>query len=88
MNRSTYQTLRAQMALKGHSITTLSRSVEMKYHTLLRKMRRESEFTLPEALKIRDVLGYPGRWNTCFHLPGTAKQSVSWRKKSEHSPGL
>ena len=73
MNRSTYQTLRAQMALKGHSITTLSRSVEMKYHPLLRKMRRESEFTLPEALKIRDVLGYPGAVEHLFSSAGDSE---------------
>ena len=66
MNRSTYQTLRAQMALKGHSLSTLSRCVEMKYHTLLRKMRRESEFTLNEALRIREVLCYPGAVENLF----------------------
>lgn len=66
MNRMTYQTLRAQMALRGHSMGTLSRAIDMKYNTFLRKMRCDSAFTLPEALRIRQELRYDGALEKLF----------------------
>ncbi|MBE5776701.1 MAG: hypothetical protein E7326_04285 [Clostridiales bacterium] len=66
MNRMTYQTLRAQMALRGHSMATLSQAIGMKYNTFLRKMRCDSEFTLGEALRIRRELRYQGAVDVLF----------------------
>ena len=66
MKHMTYQMLRAQMALRGHSMVTLSRAVGMKYNTFLRKMRCDSPFSLPEAMKIRQELKFDGALETLF----------------------
>jgi hypothetical protein len=70
MNRMTFKTLRAQMALRGHSMTSLSRAVNMKYNTFLRKMRCDSDFTLREAMRIREELRYDGALETLFRQQG------------------
>ena len=72
MNRMTYQTLRAQMAFRGHSMTSLSRAVNMKYNTFLRKMRCDSDFTLHEAMRIREELHYEGALENLFRQYGEA----------------
>lgn len=66
MNRITYQSLRAQMALRGYSIGTLAQAVSIKYNTLCRKMRGENEFTLAEAVRIKQVLRYGGELEALF----------------------
>ena len=63
MNRMTFKTLRAQMALRGHSMTSL-------YNTFLRKMRCDSDFTLREAMRIREELRYDGALETLFRQQG------------------
>ena len=60
MKHMTYQKLRAQMALRGYSNITLARAVGMQYNTFLRKMRCDSPFTLPEAIRIHQELKYQG----------------------------
>lgn len=66
MDRMTYQNLRAQMALRGHSLGTLAQAVQIKYPTFCRKMRRLSPFTLEECLRIREVLRFSGSLDALF----------------------
>ena len=66
MNRTTFQNLRAQMALRGQSIQTLAQAADMKYATLCRKMRGQSEFTFPEMLLLRRVLKFQGTLDALF----------------------
>lgn len=66
MDRMTYQNLRAQMALRGHSLSTLAQAVQIKYPTFCRKMRRLSPFTLEECLRIRDALRFSGTLDALF----------------------
>lgn len=66
MIRNTYQNLRAQMALKGHSLQTLAQAVDIKYNTLCRKMRKLNDFTLSEMQHIRRALKYQGTLDSLF----------------------
>ena len=66
MNRTTYQNLRAQMALRGQSIQTLAQAVDMKYATLCRKMRGQNDFTFRELKQIKQALKYQGTLDSLF----------------------
>ncbi|MCI5772079.1 MAG: helix-turn-helix transcriptional regulator [Clostridiales bacterium] len=53
MKKNVYPRLRAQMALRGYSVKSLSEASGIRYHTLSRKIRGEFDFTLREAAQLQ-----------------------------------
>ena len=58
MEKGKYNILIAQMSISGINRTRLAEAVGMHYNTLCRKMRGENDFTVDEAIRIKEVLGF------------------------------
>ena len=66
MKKNVYPRLRAQMALRGYSVKSLSEASGIRYHTLSRKIRGEFDFTLREAAQLQKTLAFDGALETLF----------------------
>lgn len=52
-----YRNLRAEIARKNKTLVELSSATGIKYQTLSEKMRGKSQFTVKEAVAIKEALG-------------------------------
>ncbi len=66
MNKGKYNILIAQMSISGIDRSALAEAVGMHYNTLCRKMRGENEFTVDEAIRIKEVLGFSSSLEELF----------------------
>ena len=61
-----YATLRAEMARRGMSVSSLSEMIGMPMVTLRNKVNGRSKFTLPECIIVKKVLGVKMPVETLF----------------------
>ena len=52
-----YENLRAEIARKNKTLVDLSNATGIRYQTLSEKMRGNSQFTVKEAVAIKEALG-------------------------------
>lgn len=61
-----YRVIESEMAFIGLSKKVLAEKIHMPYSTLLSKLNGRSDFTLDEALKLKDALGTKKALETLF----------------------
>lgn len=62
-----YKRVEAQMILRGVSRKELAKQLDISYNTLNQKLNGKSDFSLSEALKIKQVLNAPDPMETLFN---------------------